>query len=139
MKTSRNRQSAAGRSTSPGVAIREDRQDAPRTGVAHSALAQEQSSGHAAEGHGTGVADAEGNAESYLVQSYAWFSFPCSYGPNTTTTYLFGVGPPGLEGPVRQPSSNPPRAGPEDRVMRPLSTPRVLLRLPWGRGQSVHW
>jgi hypothetical protein len=28
---------------------------------------------------------------------------------NTTTTYIFGVGPPGLKGPVRLPSSHPPK------------------------------
>ena len=86
-----------------------------RTGVAHSALAlaQEQHSALAQESPRRG--HAEGNAEAAAF-SYAWFSGSagCRDGPNTntTTTYLFGVGPPGLEGPVRQPSSNPPRAGP---------------------------
>ena len=86
----------------------------PRTGVAHSALAQEQSSGRATEGHETGVANAERQKATRSPISYSrthGSPFPCSYGPNTTTTYLFGVGPPGLEGPVRRPSSNPLGSG----------------------------
>ena len=49
----------------------DSRRSPRRTGVAHSALVQEQSSGRAAEGHGMGVTDAKGNAEaveSYLVR-----------------------------------------------------------------------
>jgi hypothetical protein len=46
------------------------------------------------------------------AKSYAWFSsYPMGHRQNTTTTYTFGVGPPGLEGPVRRPSSNPPGPG----------------------------
>jgi hypothetical protein len=48
------------------------------------------------------------------VESYAWFSLlDMGHRKKNTTTYVFGAGPPGLEGPVRQPSSNPPRDGPE--------------------------
>ena len=42
---------------------------------------------------------------------------PMGHRQNTTSTCTFGVGPPGLEGPVRRPSSNPPRGGPEHKVM----------------------
>jgi hypothetical protein len=57
-------------------------------------------------------------AESYLLPSYT--SMPDSAigrRKNTTTTYIFGVGPPGLKGPVRLHSSHPPRARPEHASM----------------------
>jgi len=90
--------------------------------VAHS-LARESASRSLAQEGGVAAARRKGtgtrkasriDAESVcLVQlGMPGSTLPMGHRQNTTSTCTFGVGPPGLEGPVRRPSSNPPRAGP---------------------------
>jgi hypothetical protein len=100
--------------------------DPRRTGsLATRNLAWESASCSLAQEGGVAAAQWKGTgtrkASKIDVESYAWFrscmpgsAVPIGHRQNTTTTYTFGVGPPGLEGLVRRPSSNPPRAGSDD-------------------------
>ena len=102
--------------------------------LAARSLARESASRSLAQEGGVAAARRKGHGNAEGEQNRRGVSMPGSAVPmghrrNTTSTCTFGVGPPGLEGPVRRPSSNPPGTG-----LVPCTASASCLLSAWLRG-----